>query len=414
MGSSERGYKSICLPFASEMEYQEMLKDKKTYRKHLNSSYKKYPELFPSDMEKGYTFCGFTESKKQEISMRRIKLKKNNEAYQIRPSFMMPYMTGKTDEIEKALYLRRWGAPFDALAYVFGKDPMYWYRAYIALGRPSIVGTTVKAPELLPKDLLADEKHTWILGDKIYAATTVADGCLLGVGIAESASADDLAKAYKDFQTEALAIDPNYAPETVNTDGWQPTQQAWQELFPTITTILCFLHAWLKIEKRAKRFQEIFETLQEKTWNICHSDNRTKFAQRIRRLREWAVGNIPASDLLCKVLELCANSALFQLAFDYPNAYRTSANLDRLMNYQDRILYAAQYFHGTLESAKLYLRASALLWNFHPFGARTRSAFPNRRSPFEDLNGFHYHENWLHNFLIASSLGGKSFKHKIR
>jgi len=414
MGSSTKGYKSICLEFASESEYQEKLKDKKAYRKYLDGSYQKYPELFPSEMGKGYTFCGFTESKKQEISMRRIKLKKNNEVYQIRPSFMMPYMVGKTDQLEKGLYLRKWGVPFEVLAYVFGGSAMFWYRAYISLGRPSIVGTTIKDVELLPKDLLADEKHTWINGDKIYAATTVAQGCLLGVGIAESAGTVDLTKAYKEFQTEALALDPNYQPQTVNTDGWLPTQQAWQQLFPTITQILCFLHSFLKIEKRAKRSKELFEILSEKAWHIYHSTNRTQFAQRIRRLREWALENIDAPELLAKVLELYVNSPLFQIAFDYPNSYRTSAHLDRLMNYQDRILYAAQYFHGTLQSAKLYLRAAALLWNFHPYGTRTRSNFPNRRSPFEDLNGFRYHDNWLHNFLIASSLGGKSFKHKKR
>jgi hypothetical protein len=32
--------------------------------------------------------------------------------------------------------------------------------------------------------------------------------------------------------------------------------------------------------------------------------------------------------------------------------------LDRLMNYQDRILYAMQYLHGNKESARLYVRAT--------------------------------------------------------
>jgi hypothetical protein len=36
------------------------------------------------------------------------------------------------------------------------------------------------------------------------------------------------------------------------------------------------------------------------------------------------------------------------------------------MNHQDRRLYAMCYFHGTLESARLAVRAMALLWNFHP------------------------------------------------
>jgi hypothetical protein len=38
-------------------------------------------------------------------------------------------------------------------------------------------------------------------------------------------------------------------------------------------------------------------------------------------------------------------------------------------------------------------------------------------SPFEDLNGFRYHNNWLRNFLIAASLNGrgtaKPNKHKL-
>ena len=74
---------------------------------------------------------------------------------------------GRTEEVEQALYLRHWGVPFDALVYVFGRDAMYWYRAEMALGRPAIVGRTVKQPEKLPGHLLADEKHTWALGQAV-------------------------------------------------------------------------------------------------------------------------------------------------------------------------------------------------------------------------------------------------------
>jgi len=49
----------------------------------------------------------------------------------------------------------------------------------------------------------------------------------------------------------------------------------------------------------------------------------------------------------------------------------------------------------------------ALLWNFHPYGSRTKSNDPSRSSPFQDLNGFQYHDNWLHNLLIASSMNGQ-------
>src|SRR5579883_2700865 len=179
MGSNQRGNKSICIAFESEAEYEKIIADEALFRDYLERMVYQYRELFPKEIGEGYKLHGFVESKKQKIKIRRIKLKDNGSVYQIRPSFMMPYMIERTQEVEKALYLRLWGVPFEALAYVFGRDPMLWYRAYLSLGKPSIVGTTIKDSDLLPKDLLADEKHTWIRSKKIYAATTVADGCLL-------------------------------------------------------------------------------------------------------------------------------------------------------------------------------------------------------------------------------------------
>ena len=413
METPERNYKSICIRFASQQEYQEMVKDKKRFRNYLKQKSMENSELFPEEIKTGFNFCGFVESKKQEMKMRRIKLK-NNEVYQIRPSFLMPYMIAKTDEIEKALYLRRWGVPFEALAHVFGRNPMYYYRAFISMGRPNLVSSTVKNAENLPKDLLGDEKHTWINGEKLFAATTVAGNCILGVGLSQNASTEGLTSAYEDFKLESQTLDPNYSPSTVNTDGWLPTIATWLILFPTITPILCFLHSWLKIQERCKKVKNIFPLIKEKVWHIYHSKSRSHFAQRIRRFRDWSISNVKELPVLSKILELCSNSSKFKLAFDFPSAYRTSATLDRLMNYQDRVLYSAQYFHGYEQSAKLFLRASAILFNFHPYGFRFKHNFPDRISPFSDINRFVYHDNWLHNFLISSSFNGSRFKHKKR
>lgn len=60
-----------------------------------------------------------------------------------------------------------------------------------------------------------------------------------------------------------------------------------------------------------------------------------------------------------KLLNLRIKSVKFQAAYDRSNAYPTSNMLDRLMNYQDQLLYNLQYFHGTLDSARLHLRAMA-------------------------------------------------------
>ncbi len=104
-------------------------------------------------------------------------------------------MIGRTEDVEKGLYLRRYGVPDEAIAPVLGMNAMYWYSATQALGRISIVGSTVKDPEHLPLDLAADEKHSWWLGQRIYIAVTVAVGCFLGVGLAATADTAGLSAA---------------------------------------------------------------------------------------------------------------------------------------------------------------------------------------------------------------------------
>jgi hypothetical protein len=67
-----------------------------------------------------------------------------------------------------------------------------------------------------------------------------------------------------------------------------------------------------------------------------------------------------------------------------------------------------QYFHGSMASARQALRAMAMLWNFHPYSRKTQAKHPFSQSPFEDLNGFRYHDHWLKNLLIAASMNGRN------
>ncbi len=405
--SITKNCKTICVIFRSKTFYQSCMKDHKKFRKYLNDTYARYPEIFPVDFCSGFNFHDIVVSKKQnDFSMRRIVLKnQSREVYQIRPSFMMPYMISETMDVEKALYLRRWGVPFDALAYVFGRDAMFWQRAYLSIGRNSIVGTTIKSPDLLPNDILADEKHSRANGKKVFIATTAAQECILGCAIAENAGTEKLTEAYGDFKEEAIHLNPDYSPKTVNTDGWEATQKAWKTLFPTTVIILCFLHAFLKIKDRCRRSKDILKTIGDKVWDAYHSVNISQFSQRIRRLKEWAL-KFEDSPVKKAVLDLCEKAPKFKGSFQNPTAHRTSNMIDRLMNYQDRVLYAMQYFHGTSDTTRLSLRAMALIWNFHPYGTRTRNNNPDIVSPFHRVNKFCYHENWLQNLLVAGSMGG--------
>jgi hypothetical protein len=183
---------------------------------------------------------------------------------------------------------------------------------------------------------VADEKHSWRLGKRIYIAVTAACGCFLGAEIAETAESGALEAAYSVFQREALEQNPDYQPESVNTDGWEATKIAWKSLFPSIALILCFLHTVLGIQQRCRRQGGLFQVVTEKLWQVYHSLNRQQFAQRLRRLTEWAEN--PKTDLPIplrqKILGLKAKAPAFKVTFDLPQAARTSNAVDRLMNYR--------------------------------------------------------------------------------
>ena len=403
----KKGYRTIRLPLA-ETEYDRFLSDRVYAKTRLDELYENFPELFPDAFVWGYALYGFTEpSIKQEIYCRRIRLDQGQTVFSIVPAFVMPYMTGRTQDVDNALFLMRFHVPCWAIAHVFGRDPMYWYRLEQGLGRFSIVGTTVKHPEQLPVHLVADEKHSWLRGERVYIATTAAQDCILGAAVAQSSSQTDLEKAYGVFASEAQAVDADYTPETLNTEGWQATQNAWKALFHQITVVLCFLHAFIKIRDRTKKaFGELGQELQKRVWEAYHATSKRSFSQRLRRLRAWASDALPESEMKSKTLDLCDHRDDFSPSYDHPLAHRTSNMVDRLMKFLDRAFFNAQYFHGLPESAENRVRALALLWNFCPSSPQTMKKHGGQSCPVERLNGKCYADNWLENLLVSASMNG--------
>src|SRR5712692_10977521 len=168
--------KSSCVPFDREEHYAACVADPESFRQPLTEVFGQHPELFPARIDEGFVRHDTRWSSKQPLRLRRLERKATAGVFLVRPSFLLPSMVGRTEAVAKALSLRHWGVPFDALVSVFGRDAMDWYRAELALGRPTIVGSTVTQPEKLPAHVLADEKHTWALGQEVYVATTVGGG----------------------------------------------------------------------------------------------------------------------------------------------------------------------------------------------------------------------------------------------
>jgi hypothetical protein len=403
VGPLPRGSSTICLPFRKE-EYETFIDDPSLFRTALDDAYREMPELFPTAFAQGYTLKDARLSKKTGLRLRRIACNATGEAFTVRPSFVLPYLTGYTDEVEKALFFRKFGVPFWALTHTFGHNNSYWYRLEVSLGRNSIVGTTVRQADL-PENLLADEHHQTLDGEKVYVATTVAEGCCLGAELSQTADEDGLTAAYAAFKEEARNVEPDYQPKTVNTDGWAATRAAWQSLFKMVVLLRCFLHGWLNIRDRAKHLKEVFETLGDKVWDAFRAETRRSMTQRLRRLQEWAKKHLTGV-VLEQVNKLCKRAGEYGRTYDHPGGHRTSNMLDRVMRAMNGYFDGGQHLHGSVKAAKRHCRAWALLYNFSPWSPVATKANNNWRSPAERLNQHRYHDNWLENLLASASLAG--------
>lgn len=406
----------IVLPIEVE-EYKQRVQDRYTFRQWVDTMYEQYPELFPSKFEQGYYLHDQRPSKKMpDVSTRRIRLKSTGTVYRVVPSFVLPYMTGYAADVEKALFLRRFGVPFWGLSYVFGRNDMYWQRLVAQLGRYDLVGTTVKDPDRLPQHLLADEKFTAMNGKRIFVATTVGDDVILGSATTLSAQTADLTGAYGEFKAEATRLKPDYQPQTVNTDGWKQTKQAWLTLFPTIFVIRCFLHAYLRIRDRCKS-KSVFPEIRRMIWHIYHARSHTTYWRRYRDFLVFAREHLQG-EALKAVNKFEKKRAELYKGWLYPDAHRVSTMLERHMQPMTRCLYMARDFHGHRHTAHLLVRGWTLLHNFLPYCPRARSPrllgkVPSRHlSPFHKLNQKRYRECWLENLLVATSCQHEFFHQK--
>lgn len=396
---------TIRLPIMQD-KYQEIVSRPSLFREWVSEQFVINPELFPNNFGEGYLMKDILKSSKLEIRYRRITLR-DKRICTIYPSFVMPYMTSFTNEISTILFLSRW-VPCWALAKVYHTNPAKIYRMINAFGRYNIVAATVKTASL-PEHLSADEYHATRRGEKGYVAVTGADGVVLGCEFCETASEESLTEGYGVCQKESLQVKPDYQPKTVNTDGWAATIQAWKTLFPAITTILCFLHSWIKIRSCSKSLKGLYFEIGKRVWEIYKSAEASVMSLHINELRDWATKNLTGT-VLGKVIALCDKENEWQKHLKHPACRRTSNSLDRMMRFLNRYVERGQGFHGSTQVTNLRCRAWALLYNYHDWSPTTRKDNKNFRCPAERFNEKRYAEDWLENLIVATSCAPQNVK----
>src|SRR6266851_1923208 len=119
-----------------------------------------------------------------------------------------------------------------------------------ALGQQPLVTVLTRCALPLPGYLLADEKHSRCLTEKVYLPTIVSGRVLWHLGYTTEASAAALTQSYGAFQEAALAHEPSYRVRGALTDGFESTTKSMRTLFPTARLGLCLRHALNKLPKK--------------------------------------------------------------------------------------------------------------------------------------------------------------------
>ena len=97
-----RDNRTICVSFCQD-QYETIIEDARSFRKHLDQQITLYPELFPKEVvEQGYQMKDIRSSKKLGVKIRRIQ--SGTTAYSVQPSFVFVRMSALTEEVEKGLF----------------------------------------------------------------------------------------------------------------------------------------------------------------------------------------------------------------------------------------------------------------------------------------------------------------------
>lgn len=429
--------REIVIPVDLET-YSKAIENNDQLRSLLADCYARHPECFPPEFENGFGFKDFKYSKKMDLRIRRIRVGFGSEErfYRVVPCDVMPYMTAQVQEVEKALFLRKFNVPYWGLEHAFGRSSSFYWRIEKRMGMTSIAGTLTGEVEVeikenkktgtversacecaLPEDLACDEKHAKYLGEKAYVAMSAGGGCVLGAELTEGCDKASLAEGYGVLKEEIARAAPGHEIKSVNGDGYSSTTAALRQVWGSSAVLItCILHLYIALRDGCKRkYKEQFEGVADGFWYCFEAETKRSFVQRWRAFIKTCVTE--AADwlpekMLGKLQRADENKlSSYKAWYDRPQGHRVSVAVDRVMGSLDRRLFAMRHLRGHFVNSRLLIRAWAHLHNFAPWNPHT-AKMKNARCPAEHLTKQRYRENWLENFRVASSLAGYRYSPK--
>jgi hypothetical protein len=315
------------------------------------------------------------------LTIWRIQCTACKAVFTVLPHFVLRYRHMSPDVARQALIATHGGLSLEWCAVVCNISPMALYRLICALGQQSLVTVLPRCKLPLPVYLLADEKHSRCLTDRVYLPTIVSGRVLWHLGYSASKSAAAFTASYGDFQRAALQIEPSYRVRGALTDGFDSTTQSMRTLFPGARVGYCLRHALNKLPSKLvgvsapvrKGLRSQFHTLLHR----CRQRTSLRVVALGQRLRHFAdsIATTVGADHGERVRTWFQDKkAGWYTVLADPRMPASSTLLDQAHNAMDRKLFAMKGFHHPGGSQAVFLTGLAHLYNLIPYQRRALHA----------------------------------------
>src|SRR3989475_4912939 len=183
------------------------------------------------------------------LTIWRIQCTTCKAVFTVLPHFVLRYRQMRPDVARDALLATHGGLSLEWCAVIGHISPMALYRLLCALGQHSLVDVLTGCGLPLPRYILADEKHSRCLTDRVYLPTIISGRVLWHLGYSNAKSAAAFTASYGQFQQAALTHEPSYQVRGALTDGFDSTVSSMRTLFPGARLGLCLRHALNKLSR---------------------------------------------------------------------------------------------------------------------------------------------------------------------
>src|SRR5882672_7038513 len=301
--------------------------------------------------------------------------------FTVLPHFVLRYRQMSPHVARQALIATHGGLSLEWCAVICNISPMALYRLVCALGQQSLMAVLTRCGLPLPVYILADEKHSRCLTDRVYLPTIASGRVIWHLGYSESQSAAAFTESYGVFQRAALQHKPSYRVQGALTDGFDSTTRSMRTLFPGARLGYCLRHALNKLPSKLIGLSApVRQGLRAKFHALLHRCRQRKSLRVValgQRLRHFAdhISHTIGEDHGKRVRNWFEEKkAGWYAVLEDPQMPAMSTVLDQAHNAMDRKLFMMKGFHHPGGSQTAFLTGLAHLYNLIPYQRRALHA----------------------------------------